>query len=121
MNDKALHQLRTFLESERTRLLDEIAEYERDGQEALSDVSGENNYRDHMADQGTATFTRELDLTLEDEAKDSLSEIDAALQRIDQGRYGVCKRCGKDIPVARLRAVPSADLCIACKELEESR
>jgi len=121
MNEKVLHQLRTHLETERARLTDEIAEYERDGQEALSDVSGENNYRDHMADQGTATFTRELDLTLEDEARESLEEIKTALSRIETGEYGVCKRCGAEIPSARLRAVPSADMCIGCKQLEESR
>lgn len=121
MNDKTLHQLKTYLEGERARLAEEVAEYERDGQEALSDASGENNYRDHMADQGTATFSRELDMTLESEARASLEEIESALRRIDDGEYGVCKRCGHDIPVARLRAVPMADLCIECKQQEESR
>ncbi len=121
MEQKALDALRTQLEEERVRLLAEIEEYERDGQEALSDVSGENNYRDHMADQGSATFARELDMSLEDNARETLARIDAALERVVVGEYGTCTRCGNEIPVERLEAVPSAELCIACKEWEESR
>lgn len=121
MDKKSLQALKSQLEDERVRLLAEIEEYERDGQEALSDVSGENNYRDHMADQGSATFAREMDMTLEDNAREMLAEIESALERVSSGDYGTCKRCGVDIPIERLQAVPSADLCIACKEREESR
>ena len=121
MDKKSLDALKSQLEEERVRLIAEIEEHERDGQEALSDVSGENNYRDHMADQGSATFARELDISLEDNAREMLAEIDAALARVSSGEYGICKRCGAEIPVERLEAMPSADLCIACKEWEESR
>ncbi|MBN2404245.1 MAG: TraR/DksA C4-type zinc finger protein [Coriobacteriia bacterium] len=121
MDSKTLDALKVRLEQERARLLAEIEEFETDGQEALSDVSGENNYRDHMADQGSATFARELDMSLEDNAREILAQIDSALSRVDSGEYGTCKRCGAAIPVERLEAVPSADLCIACKEREESR
>jgi DnaK suppressor protein len=113
--------LKAQLESERERLLAEIAEYEREGQETLSDVSGENNYRDHMADQGSATFARELDMSLEDQARQSLADVDSALARMDEGIYGICTRCGAAIPAERLQAVPSAQLCITCKEWEETR
>lgn len=121
MEQKRLDALRARLEDERDRLLSEIDEYERDGQEALSDVSGENNYRDHMADQGSATFARELDMTLEDNAREMLAQVEGSLKRLDSGEYGTCKRCGATIPIARLEAVPFADLCIECKEQEESR
>jgi DnaK suppressor protein len=114
-------KLKTALESERADLLLEIEEYEREGQESLSDVSGENNYRDHMADQGSATFARELDMTLVDNARENLVRIDAALERIESGTYGVCTRCGASIPPDRLEAMPDADLCIVCKEWEETR
>ncbi len=120
MDQNTLGQLKSHLEGERIRLAEEIAEYERNGQETLSDVSGENNYRDHMADQGSATFARELDMTLEGNARSSLAAVEAALTRIDDGTYGTCSRCGTDISVSRLEAVPEADLCISCKEWEES-
>lgn len=112
--------LRSALEAERERLAAEIEEYEQEGQETLSDVSGENNYRDHMADQGSATFARELDMTLEEQARESLAAIDRALARLDEGTYGTCTRCGKAIPTERLEAMPEAELCLACKEREES-
>ena len=121
LDQKTLRVLKDALGVERERLLVEIAEYERDGQETLSDVSGENNYRDHMADQGSATFARELDMTLEGNAKETLEQVDAALARMESGTYGVCIRCEKAIQPERLEAVPAAELCIACKEWEESR
>ena len=120
MNKKLMGTLTGVLETERDRLNEEIAEYEREGQETLSEVSGENNYRDHMADQGSATFARELDATLEERARESLAQVERALVRIEDGTYGTCARCGAEIAPARLEAVPSAELCIACKEREES-
>lgn len=120
MNATTLTTLRSALEAERARLAAEISEYEREGHETLSDVSGENNYRDHMADQGSATFARELDMTLEEQARESLEEIDRALARMDAGTYGTCSRCGAQIPDERLGAMPEAELCVVCKEREES-
>lgn len=120
MNAETIAALRDALETEQARLRAEIEEYEREGQETLSDVSGENNYRDHMADQGSATFARELDMTLEGNARESLVRIERALERVANGTYGICVRCGQPIAQARLEAVPAADLCIACKEREES-
>ena len=121
IDSKKASGIRTLLEEERTRLGEEIAEYEREGQETLSDVSGENNYRDHMADQGSATFARELDMTLEGNAREQLARVERALGRLDSGEYGTCRRCGGKIPVARLEAVPTAELCVACQEWEESQ
>jgi DnaK suppressor protein len=120
MNKKQLAILRTRLEEEKARLEEAIAEMEREDRETLSEASGENNYRDHMADQGSATFERELDLTLEENVRVSLGEVNQALERIDQGDYGVCAGCKGGIPKERLEAVPTASLCIACKEAEEA-
>ena len=50
------------------------------------------------------------------EAMDELNSIDEALQRIAQGTYGICERCGESIAEARLEALPAAVLCIACAE-----
>ena len=120
MDTAAITALKDRLEQERERLRREVEEYERAGQESLSDVSGENNYRDHMADQGSATFARELDMTLEERARESLAQTERALARIEEGTYGICVRCGDPIASDRLEAMPAADLCIACKEREES-
>ena len=47
--------------------------------------------------------------------------MERALERLDEGHYGWCERCGNAIPVERLAAFPSATLCVSCKQLEERR
>jgi DnaK suppressor protein len=114
-------KLRAQLEEDLTRLEAEIAALDHEERSSQSEASGENAYRDHMADQGTATFEREMDMTFEEDARESLEKVREAIARIDAGTYGVCTRCSSEIPVARLEAVPAASLCIQCKEAEETR
>lgn len=121
MDAAHLARLKAVLEAERDRLAEEIGELERDSSTTLSDTSGENNYRDHMGDQGSATFGKELDMTLEGNAREMYASVIGALKRIEDGTYGTCTRCSKEIAVERLDAVPAAGLCIQCKEWEESR
>lgn len=121
MDKESLERRRASLEAELARLEAEVTEMEEGDRESLSEASGENAYRDHMADQGSATFERELDMTLEDNVRRQLGEARAALARIAAGTYGVCERCGAVIPADRLEAVPTANLCIQCKEAEETR
>jgi DnaK suppressor protein len=113
--------LRNRLNDDLVRLEADIAELETTERELLSEASGENNYRDHMADQGTATFEREMDMTFEENERVALDEVRRALARLDEGTYGTCARCSAEIPTARLKAMPTATLCITCKEAEESR
>jgi DnaK suppressor protein len=120
VNEGLLSRFRETLESERDRLVVEVEEMERAGAENLSEASGENNYRDHMADQGTATFSRELDMTLVDNTREILADIERALERMENREYGICTRCAKPIAESRLEAVPAAELCITCKEWEET-
>ena len=70
------------------------------------------HYDNHLADTATATYDRELDYTLEENSEHVLAEIDAALQRIEDGTYGICTNCGKPIADERLEALPWATLCI---------
>jgi len=68
----------------------------------------------HMADVGSENFEREFTLSLI-EAKDrALDKIEEALQRVEDGTYGVCEECGGRIPKARLNAIPYAIQCVAC-------
>jgi len=73
----------------------------------------------HLAETATATLGREIDYTLGDNAEQVISEIDAALQRIEAGTYGTCVDCGHSIPHERLEANPRASLCIDCKRKSE--
>jgi DnaK suppressor protein len=109
------------LEADLARIEADIAELALHARESQSEASGENVYRDHMADQGSATFERELDMTFEENERDLLEDVRAALARVEAGTYGTCSQCSADIPARRLEAMPTATLCITCKEAEETR
>jgi DnaK suppressor protein len=90
--------------------------------EENSDESGEETaFDNHIGDTATVTYDRELDFTLEENEERVLAEIDAALTRIEDGTYGVCTNCGKQIPEERLEARPWATLCIECQRDRERR
>jgi RNA polymerase-binding protein DksA len=74
-----------------------------------------------MADTATETFDRELADTLHENADAVLAAIDGALLRIENGTYGKCVNCGRDISPERLEALPYAELCIDCKREAERR
>jgi len=67
------------------------------------------------------TIDREIDLSLEGNARSAMIRVDRALRKLDDGSYGLCDRCGNPIGDERLEAVPVASLCIGCKRIEERR
>lgn len=86
--------------------------------DSSGDLSG---YSMHMADMGTDTFNRDLELGLVTREHEMLYRIDEALRMIEEGTYGKCQECGEMIKEGRLRAVPFATLCISCQEKEEAK
>jgi DnaK suppressor protein len=62
---------------------------------------------------------REIDLQRVEEDVARLADIDAALQRIAEGTYGVCRECGEDIPAGRLEVAPYTRYCVACEAQRE--
>ena len=87
--------------------------------EALRKTGGEasgslSNTPIHMADLGTDNFEQEFTLGLIKNEEQALDEIGAALDRLDQGAFGRCEECHKDIPKARLQALPYARYCVEC-------
>jgi len=74
----------------------------------------------HMADVGTDNFEHEFTLGLIENEEEELREIDAALDRIANATFGLCKTCGKPIPKARLKIIPYTKYCIECKRDEEN-
>ncbi|HBX43435.1 MAG TPA: molecular chaperone DnaK [Deltaproteobacteria bacterium] len=81
-------------------------------------VSGVSDIGD-ILDSVSEERTRELDMILTDREKQKLKQIDDALDRIEEGTYGLCEECGIKIPRARLRVVPFAKYCVECKEVIE--
>jgi RNA polymerase-binding protein DksA len=70
-----------------------------------------------IGDTASITLGREIDYTLGEHSQTVIKEIDAALARIEDGTYGTCTNCGKEISVGRLEAYPWASLCIDCARL----
>jgi len=115
--DAELAAVREELGEEKKRLLEEIASAE----EGLADLirdSGDGA-GDDQADAGSKTFEREHEMSLANNARDMLEQVEHALARIGDGSYGVCESCGKPIGKFRLQAFPRATLCRSCKEAEE--
>lgn len=73
----------------------------------------------HMADAGTDNFEQEFTLSLAESGSQSLPLIKAAIERIDEGTFGICEECGVNIPRARLNAIPFAHLCVNCASEQE--
>lgn len=86
--------------------------------EASGDISG---YTYHMADVATDNYDREFSLGLASNERKVLYELDDALKRIEDGSFGICDDCKGQITKIRLKAVPSARLCIKCQQKREKR
>lgn len=86
--------------------------------EASGDISG---YTYHMADVATDNYDREFSLGLASNERKVLYELDDALKRIEDGSFGICDDCKGQITKIRLKAVPSARLCIKCQQKREKK
>lgn len=114
-----LEHFRKRLLEERKRAQDALEYLQKDDQGLLDDEHEEIQSDNHLADDATSTYDRELDATLEDNEERMLDAIDAALKRVDEGTYGICTNCGEPIAAERLEAVPWTTQCIDCKRKEE--
>ncbi len=70
-------------------------------------------------DRATQEEEFSLELRTRDRERKLMAKIDESLNRIDAGDYGICEECGIDIGIERLKARPTAELCIDCKTLQE--
>jgi len=69
-----------------------------------------------FAEQATQSENDDVLVALDNEAQQMVMQIDTALTQIEEGRYGICTKCGIQIPQDRLKAAPFANLCINCAE-----
>lgn len=107
-------RFRDALTTERERVAAALENLKNENPGSIEDETGDETQDQHLGDTATATHDRELDYTLADNEENLLAQIDAALERIEAGTYGVCTNCGKPIGEERLEARPWAALCIDC-------
>ncbi|WP_215142856.1 TraR/DksA C4-type zinc finger protein [Exiguobacterium qingdaonense] len=110
-------QIETF----KQRLLKEKAKTEgyMDRREETYDEGELSHYDNHPADSGEELFLRERDQALNELDEEFLSDVDKALLAIQNGTYGKCEVCGKDIELDRLEVIPEATLCIEHARAQE--
>ena len=122
MRKTDLERCRKLLVERRRELLESMGLIEDSHGSTIKEATGDlTHYSYHMADQGTDNMEREMAFAHGSKGRRLLYHLDEALLRIEEGTYGKCHECGKQIQMPRLRAVPHARLCIQCKSAEEER
>jgi RNA polymerase-binding protein DksA len=120
LTPKDLEHFQSLLLAERTRLEEEREQIRsRAGSvDGALPEEGEGG-DDDTADLAAAMMDKEMDLSVEDEIEDMLGAIDHALQKIEDGTYGICDMSGQQIPKSRLELIPWAALTVECQALAE--
>ncbi len=113
MNSNDLEYFRKLL----TGMLEEA---QQNGDTTIEELTGSNEVFADPADRATAESDRSFTLRLRDRERRLIRKIQAALQRIDDGVYGICEECGEEISIPRLKARPVTRLCINCKARQEA-
>jgi RNA polymerase-binding transcription factor DksA len=116
---KELATVRAELEADISRLQREISVAELDLAGLMRDIG--DGAGDDPADAGTATFEREQEISLANNAREVFEQSARALARLLDGSYGICESCGSPIGKNRLLAFPRATLCMTCKAKQERR
>jgi RNA polymerase-binding protein DksA len=121
MNKKDSEHFKKLLLKKRKELMEQMELIKNTEKEAtLKEATGDHSsYSYHMADQGTDTMEREKNLFYAQRDGRLLYHIEQALDRIEEGTFGLCHSCKNPISRERLEAVTHARLCIECKSNEE--
>ena len=116
MNNRLVQELAAMLRRKRSSLLlQEIAGSQNEADTVLEDRESE------LEESAQKDRMTRLESRLTERGQILLRQIDDALERIDAGTFGECERCGNDIGQGRLKAIPTAALCIECATAVEKR
>ena len=105
----------------RDAMVDSMAGVAQDTLRSRAEGSEASAFGMHQADAGSDAYDRDFALSLLSQEQDALYEIDQALKRIELGTYGICEMSGKQIPRARLEAIPFARFTVECQSQLEKQ
>jgi len=106
----------------RKALLTEQASLTKELNELRSTIKEEGvGYSTHPADEGTNAFDQARDLAVQVNAEHTLKLVNDALERLENGTFGLCVDCGQEIDAARLEAIPYTPVCLDCQAKREHR
>jgi RNA polymerase-binding protein DksA len=112
-----LDRFRVVLEEERARLRSLLEEHEQEREDArLAETAAERSPDPTSAEGGSMVFEYEKDLSVDANTEDLLRKAENALERLEEGEYGICESCGIAIPVTRLEVLPYTTLCVECAQ-----
>ncbi len=122
MDKKRLQYYEERLLKEKEQIIKQKKVVENIVERADKDSAGElSTFRTHIADLSSDTYQREIASQLTTQERKILIEIDEALRKIKEGKYGICERCEKPIDEERLEALPYCRYCIDCQRKLEER
>ena len=113
MKKNKLKQLQVLLQNIRAEIVGEVEK-----------TNGKENEAEHMADisdDAARSYDRKLQGDLEEQEWNKLKQVESALEKVAQDKYGTCEQCEEEIPEARLEIMPYAEFCTQClSEIEEN-
>ncbi len=112
MEKEKLEEFRQLLQSQ----LDELL---REAGKTVSEMTDEKTNFPDPTDRASLESDRNFELRIRDRERKLIMKIREALERIDEGEFGICESCEEEIGEARLRARPVTTLCIECKTEQE--
>jgi DnaK suppressor protein len=107
MDDKDPEAIRQRLEGELAETMDELDRLDKKLQVEVEYGLGEGD---------PIIYEREMNMALRRRTRRKINSLEEALRRFEEGTYGICERCGKEISAQRLEALPHARLCIECAQ-----
>ena len=121
LSPNTINKFKKRLINEQERLSSMLEQHKQERENIrLSEASAERSPDPTSADGGSMAFELEKELTLDENTKHLLNQVEHALVLIKKKKYGNCENCGEPIPVARLEALPYATLRKECAELLDS-
>lgn len=117
MDAKRKKELKEILEEMKKEKIAEIRQNAADMENAESFRHDAGD----VADTATTIYEKELHFDLTEKNKKLLTDVESALKKIEDGNYGKCERCAKDISIERLKALPFTKLCIKCQSGAEKK
>lgn len=116
MDEKIIQEIKASLIKEQNEILKTLSQKTAD----FSEVSEDNNLSDYT-DIASWFTDQQMIENIGQKSANRLKQIKSALIRIEEGKYGRCIKCKKEIPIDRLKAIPYALKCIECQSLDEKR
>ena len=114
MKKEKLEKYKELLTQRKSDLLDEA-------KETMTEMTDDEEAFPDPNDRATLESDRNRTLRIRDRERKLISKIEKALERVEDGTFGVCEECGEDITDGRLKARPVTTLCIDCKEEQEKK